>query len=95
MLSLTMVLGTPVTWYFRDRSMNDVASTAVAVMCGLLNAILCARTTALGQCGQVGVEKTLISVGEVTPSSIFTVAGSSSALPVPASRMDSTSGTNS
>ena len=63
MLSLTIVLGTPVTRNLRDKSMNSVASTEVAVMCGLLNAILCARTTALGQCGQVGVENTLMSVG--------------------------------
>ena len=92
---MTMVLGTPVTRYWRDRSMNSVASTEVAVMFGLLNAILCARTTALGQCGQVGVENTLMSVGSVTEASKVSDAASNSVLPVPASSTASTSGTNS
>jgi hypothetical protein len=42
----------------RDSSENSMASIAVDVTCGLTNAILWARTTALGQCGQVGVLKT-------------------------------------
>ena len=62
-VSLTIVLGTPVTWYLRLRSMNSVASIASAVMLGFAAAILCARTTALGQCGQVGVENTWMCVG--------------------------------
>src|SRR5207244_12874775 len=62
-VSLTIVFGTPVTRYLRLNSMNSVASIASAVMFGLAAAILCARTTALGQCGQVGVEKTWMCVG--------------------------------
>ena len=57
-VSLTMVLGTPVTRNLRARSMNSVASIAADVMFGFAYAILCARTTALGQWGQVGVLKT-------------------------------------
>jgi hypothetical protein len=38
--------------------MNSVASTASDRMFGLANAILWARTTALGQCGHVGVLNT-------------------------------------
>jgi hypothetical protein len=95
MLSFTIVLGTPVTRNFLERSMNSVASTEVAVMCLLLNAILCARTTALGQCGQVGVENTLMSIGALTEASLVSESGSSSTLPVPASSTASTSGTNS
>jgi hypothetical protein len=35
-----------------------VASTAYAVMLGFAKAISCARLTARGQCGQLGVVKT-------------------------------------
>ena len=38
------------------------------VMFGLANAISLARATALGQCGQVGVENTWMVVGVVTAS---------------------------
>ena len=64
-LPLTIVLGTPVTRNFRERSMNSVASTEVARMCVLSPAILCASDTARGQCGQVGVTKTWMSSGPV------------------------------
>lgn len=57
-VSFTIVFGTPVTLYLRDSSMNSVASMAADEINEFENAILCARTTALGQCGQVGVLKT-------------------------------------
>lgn len=63
MSSFTTVFGTPVTRYRRARSGNSVASTANAVMCLLANAISCARLTARGQCGHVGVENTWIVTG--------------------------------
>jgi hypothetical protein len=94
-VSLTIVFGTPVTRYFRLRSMNSVASIASAVMFGFAAAILCARTTALGQCGQVGVENTWMCVGLVTAWIHFMVSGSSSILAVPAVMMASTRPTNS
>src|SRR6186713_2818217 len=94
-VSLTIVLGTPVTWYLRLRSMNSVASIASAVMLGFAAAILCARTTALGQCGQVGVEKTWMWVGVSTAWIHCIVSGSRSILPVPATMMASTRPTNS
>jgi hypothetical protein len=62
------VFGTPVMRYLRARSGNSVASTANAMMFGLANAISLARATALGQCGQVGVENTWMVVGVVTAS---------------------------
>lgn len=66
MVPFTTVFGTPVTRYIRDKSMNSVASTQVAVIKALDMAILWASVTARGQCGQVGVTKTLISTGSVT-----------------------------
>ncbi len=59
----TIVLGTPLTRYLRERSKNSVASTDAAVMWGFSNASLCARTTAPGQCGHVGVTNTSIVIG--------------------------------
>ena len=94
-VSLTIVFGTPVTRYLRLRSMNSVASIASAVMFGFAAAILCARTTALGQCGQVGVENTWMCVGLSTAWIHFSVSGSRSILPVPATMIASTRPTNS
>src|SRR4029077_4294849 len=54
-VSFTTVFGTPFTWYLRARSGNSVASTSYAVMLGFDSAISCARLTARGQCGHVGV----------------------------------------
>ncbi|MDQ3439141.1 MAG: hypothetical protein M3478_02185, partial [Planctomycetota bacterium] len=75
-VSLTIVFGTPVTRKRRESSMNSVASIADDVMFGLENAILCARTTALGQCGQVGVLNTWMCVGLSTLASSSSVSGS-------------------
>jgi len=60
---LTIVFGTPVTWYRRARSGYSVASTAYAVTLQFAHAISCASVTALGQCGHVGVEKTCRFIG--------------------------------
>ena len=62
-------LGTPITRYARAIAGNSVASMAVARTCSDATAMCCARRTARGQYGQVGVEKTLISTGSARAAS--------------------------
>ena len=54
---------------------DATAATAEAVMCGLTRAMRCARLTALGQCGQVGVTNTWMWSSSVIRSSCWSVSG--------------------
>ena len=95
MRSLTTVFGTPVTRYCRTRSGYSTAATAEAVMCGLTSAMRCARLTALGQCGQVGVTNTWMSIGWSTAAIKAWLSSLSPESPEATSRIDSTSETSS
>ena len=95
MRSSTTVFGTPVTWYCCARSGNPVASTTVAVTCGLAAATRQARLTAWGQKRQVGVTKTWMrtdrsSVASAARLSSVSVGPSPAAISM-ASTTDSTS----
>src|SRR4051812_21434606 len=95
-LPSTIVLGTPVTRYFCARSMNSVASTHVARMCGFSTAMRWASVTARGQWGHVGVTKTLMWGAPVpVPAFPARFSGVTPASPVPASTTASTSDMNS
>ncbi len=94
-MPLTIVFGTPVTRYLRDSSKNSVASTEAAVMWGFSNASLCARTTAPGQCGQVGVTNTSMVVGWSTAATSFLLSSVSPDSSPPARMIASMSAMNS
>jgi len=83
------ILGTAMTRYARESSGNSVASMAVAVMRSDATAMCCARRTARGQCGQVGVEKTLICTSPARAASELLVASESWGAPVEATIMAS------
>ena len=75
------IFGTAMTRYDRDSSGNSVASIAIALTRSDATAMCCARRTARGQYGQVGVEKTLISTSLASPASEVFVASLSAGSP--------------
>ena len=83
------ILGTAITRYERERSGNSVASMAVAVTRSDATAMCCARRTARGQYGQVGVEKTLMCTSPVSPASEALVASVSCGSPLEATMIAS------
>ena len=76
--------GTAITWYERESSGNSVASIAIERTLSEATAMCCARRTARGQYGQVGVEKTLMSTSDSRPASAVFVSSESAVSPVEA-----------
>jgi len=93
--SLTTVFGTPVTRYWRTRSGYSIAATADAVMCAFSRARRWARLTALGQCGQVGVANTWMSIGWSTAATSARLSSLNPESPEATSAIASTSDTSS
>src|SRR5438067_3848593 len=87
--SLMTILGTAITRYERERSGNSVASMAVAVTRSDATAMCCARRTARGQYGRVGVEKTLISTSPASVASEDFVSAISDASPLDTAMIES------
>ena len=81
--------GTALTRYARDSSGNSVASTAVAVTRSDAIAICCARRTARGQYGQVGVEKTLMCTSPASVASEALLSAVSEASPLDTATIES------
>jgi hypothetical protein len=81
--------GTPMTWYARDSSGNSVASIVVDRILSEATAMCCARRTARGQWGQVGVEKTLMSTSSASVRSDASVSSVSAGCPVDTSTIES------
>lgn len=75
------IFGTAMTWFARESSGNSVASMATARTLSEAIAMCCARRTARGQYGQVGVEKTLISTFAGSAASEAFVSSLSAASP--------------
>jgi hypothetical protein len=83
------IFGTAETRYARLSSGNSVASIAVARTRSDATAMCCARRTARGQYGQVGVENTLMSTSEPSVLSDAFVSSDSDGSPLEATIMAS------
>jgi hypothetical protein len=87
--SLITTFGTPITWYARESSGNSVASITVERTRSDATDMCCARRTARGQCGQVGVEKTLMSTSVASARNEANVSSASAGAPVDATMIAS------
>src|SRR2546427_5991562 len=87
--SLITTFGTPITLYARDSSGNSVASMTVERTRSDATDMCCARRTARGQCGQVGVENTLMSTSDASARSDARVSSLSAGTPVEATMIES------
>lgn len=87
--SLMTIFGTPITRWARASSGNSVASIAVERIRSDATDMCCARRTARGQYGQVGVEKTLISTSASSVASEDFVASLSAGSPLEATMIAS------
>ncbi len=88
--SLITILGTAITRYRWDSSGNSLASMHCAVTRADAIAMCCARRTARGQCGQVGVAKTLMTTSSVSPSSAALVSSLRPVSPLEVAMIEST-----